>query len=161
MVDSVARAFVALFPDAGELDLRLYGGWTESGGLPSRDATWLNYILGDLRGRRYGMIVRPALATTMIEFPSFLLRGTVRGQGRSLRQKMVDGMMGCDTLYMASHRETYIGVVTDDDDLLPATISAYSVNPRSIAWIRSREVGSGINDPDLLTEGLRIYRLET
>ena len=161
LVDSVTRAFVTLFPRTRELDLRLYGGWTDLCGLPSRDATWLHNMLTDLRGRKCGIIVRPALATTMIELPQLLLRGTVRGQGEKQRQKMVDGMMGCDALYMANHRGTYVGVVTDDDDLLPAAVSAHRANLRSVAWIRSRQVGSGVNDPALLSEGLRIHKLET
>ena len=161
LVNSVTRAFVTLFPDAPELDLRLYGGWTGPRGLPSQHATWLHGMLPDLRGRKCGIIVRPALATAMIEFPRFLLRGTVRGEGKNRRQKMVDGMIGCDAIYLANHKGTYIGVVTDDDDLLPATISAFSINSRSVAWIRSRAVGSGINDSALLSEGLRIHQLDT
>ena len=34
-----------------------------------------------LRGSADGVIVRPSLATAMIRFPEFLLRGTLRGQG--------------------------------------------------------------------------------
>ena len=44
LVDSVARAFAAVFPDARELDVRLYGGWTDTNGLPSRDACSLQGV---------------------------------------------------------------------------------------------------------------------
>ena len=161
LVDSVARVFATAFPDARELDVRLYGGWTDSTGLPSRDASWLHELLPDLRGRRHGLIVRPALATTMIQFPGFLLRGTVRGQERNRRQKMVDGMMGCDALYMAAQGRTYVSVVTNDDDLLPATLSAHATNTDMLAWMRARGVGSAMNDASLLNEGLRIHDLRT
>lgn len=157
LVDNVARAFVAIFPDTRELDVRLYGGWTDSAGLPSRDASWLYEVLPELRGRRYGLIVRPALATTMIQFPELLLRGTVRGHGRSRRQKMVDSMMGCDALYVASQGLTCVGIVSDDDDLLPAALSAHATNADMLVWLRARDAGSALNDTALLNEGLRIH----
>ena len=158
LVDSVARAFAIAFPDARELDVRLYGGWTDETGGPSRDASWLHELLPNLRGRRYGLIIRPALATTMIRFPGFLLRGTVRGQGRNQRQKMIDGMMGCDAFHVTSCGRTHVGIVTDDDDLLPAALSAHGANAGALVWMRSRGPGSAINDPALLHEGLRIHQ---
>ena len=160
LVDDVARTFTTVFPTARELDVRLYGGWTDSTGFPSRDASWLHQLLSDLRGRRHGLIVRPALATTMIQFPELLLRGTVRGQGQNQRQKMIDGMIGCDALYMAAHGLTYVCIVTDDDDLLPATLSAHDKNADMLAWMRLRGVGSAVNDQGLLNEGLRIHLLK-
>lgn len=129
---AVISAFVSAFPDTRELDVRLYGGWTEMNGRPSRDASQLNALLPRLRGRWTGLIVRPSLATTMIGFPGLLLRGTVRGVGRTLRQKMVDGMTGCDALHMAGLNRTYIGIVTDDDDLVPATVSAH--DSAAVGW---------------------------
>ena len=152
VVDSVARTFAATFPDAHELDVRLYGGWTDQNGLPSRDAYWLHELLPDLRGRQHGLIVRPALATTMIRFPEFLLRGTVRG--RNQRQKMIDGMMGCDALYVAAQGQIRIGLVTDDDDLLPAALSAHDTNAGMLVWIRTRSIGSAVNDSFLESKGL-------
>ena len=161
LVGDVVRAFVTVFPDVRELDVRLYGGWTDPTGLPSRDASWLHELLPELRGRRHGLIVRPALATTMIQFPELLLRGTVRGHGRRQRQKMIDGMMGCDALHMAAQGMTYVGIVTDDDDLLPATLSAHGTSADVLVWMRARDVGSAINDRSLLNEGLRIHDLRT
>ena len=161
LVDNVTRAFTIVFPDARELDVRLYGGWTDSVGLPSRDASWLHELLPDLRGRRHGLIVRPALATTMIQFPDLLLRGTVRHSRRNRRQKMIDGMIGCDALHMAAHGRTRIGIITDDDDLLPATLSAHDTNASALAWMRSRSVGSAINDSILLSRGVSLYQLRS
>ena len=158
LVDDVARAFVRVFPLVKELDIRLYGGWTNPDGLPSRDASWLYELLPDLRGRRHGLIVRPALATTLIQFPAFVPRGTIRGEGMKMRQKMVDGMIGCDALHMASYGQTYIGVVTDDDDLLPAALTAHCSNADGLAWMRTRSTGSAINDSGLLIEGMRFYK---
>ena len=162
LVDDVARTFATVFPAARELDVRLYGGWTDEIGSPSRDASWLYGLLPDLRGRRHGLIVRPTLATTMIQFPEFLLRGTVRVQARRQRQKMIDGMIGCDALYIAAtNGRTYISIVTDDDDLLPATLSAHRANADMLAWMRTRTVGSAINDAGLLNEGLKIRQFRS
>ena len=159
LVDNVARAFAAVFPDACEFDVRLYGGWTDTNGLPSRDAYWLHELLPHLRGRHHGLIVRPALATTMIQFPESLLRGTVRG--RNQRQKMIDGMMGCDALHVAAHGQVRIGLVTDDDDLLPAALSAHDTNAGMFVWMRSRSIGSAVNDPFLESKGLPLHQLRT
>ena len=166
LVDRVARTFAKVFSNAREVDVRLYGGWTDRTGMPSRDAAWLHELLPDLRGRRHGLIIRPALATTMIRFPDFLLRGTVRYRSRpkpqktTKRQKMVDGMMGCDALHMAVDAWTYISIVTDDDDLLPATLYAHNSNVGLLAWMRNRDVGSAINDSAMLLKGLPLHQLE-
>lgn len=160
IVNAVTRTFVAAFPETSELDIRLYGGWIDEIGLPSGDAVWLHEVLPTLRGRRYGRIVRPALATAMIRFPEMLLRGTVRGQGRNRRQKMIDAMIGCDAIHMAGEEITHVGICTDDDDVLPATLFAHESNPSVIAWIRSREVGSALNDLALLKRGLSLYEFE-
>ena len=159
LLAAVTSTFVSAFPDTRELDIRLYGGWTDTGGWPSRDASWLNAMLPELRGRWNGVIVRPSLATTMIGFPGLLLRGTVRGIGNRQRQKMVDGMMGCDALHIAEQGRTYIGVVTDDDDLVPATVSAYDTVCSRLVWIRGRSVGAAVNDAALLKRGLPIRQL--
>ena len=159
IVDNVTRAFTAVYPDTREIDVRLYGGWTDSAGLPSRDASWLHELLPELRGRRHGLIVRPALATTMIRFPELHLRGTVRRRGRNQRQKMIDGMIGCDALHMATHGQTCIGIVTDDDDLLPATLSAHDTNAGMLVWMRTRSIGSAINDSILVGKGVVLHQL--
>lgn len=159
LLAAVISTFVSAFPYTRELDVRLYGGWMDTGGWPSRDASRLNALLPGLRGRRSGVIVRPSLATTMIGFPGLLLRGTVRGIGRRQRQKMVDGMMSCDALHMARQGQTYIGIVTDDDDLVPATVSAHDMVCGRLVWMRGRSVGSAVNDAVLLNRGLPIRQL--
>ena len=159
LVDDVVRVSASVFPDVSELDIRLYGGWTERSGLPSRDAIWLSELLPDLRGRRHGLIIRPTLATAMIEFPELLLRGTVRGTATRQRQKMVDGMMGCDAMYMAANEPAFVSIVTDDEDLLPAAITTHAKNTELLGWIRTREVGSAINDSILKSQGIRIHPL--
>ena len=163
VVDLVSRAFATLFPDARELDLRLYGGWINEQGWPSRHASWLHELLPLLRGRRNGLIVRPALATSMIQFPKFHPRGTVRrrtgsGGGR-YEQKMVDGMLACDALYAAAHARTRVGIVTNDDDLLPSALSSHAGHPQAVVWMRTR--GVGLNDAALLSEGLIIHQMRT
>lgn len=165
LLGRVAHAFAILFPDASELDVRLYGGWTDELGWPSRHASWLHELLPYLRGRRNGLIVRPTLATSMIHFPRFLLRGTVRRRLRNGRQvyeqKMVDGMLGCDALYAAMTSQTCIGIVTDDDDLLPNALSSHEHNPATVVWMRTRRIGSATNDDALLNVGLRIHQLRS
>ena len=162
LVNDVARAFATVFPAARELDVRLYGGWIDETGSPSRDASWLYGLLPNLRGRRHGLIIRPTLAKTMLQFPKFLLRGTVRVQTRRQRQKMIDGMIGCDALYIAATNDRmYISIVTDDDDLLPATLSAHRANTDMLTWMRSRAVGSAPNDAGLLNEELKIHQFRT
>ena len=157
LVDQVACTFASAHPETRELDVRLYGGWTHPDGLPSRDASWLIELLPELRGRRYGLIIRPALATTMIRFPEFILRGTVRG--RNQRQKMIDGMMGCDALHVVANGQILVGLVTDDDDLLPAALSAHDTNAGMLTWMRGRRVGAAVNDPFLESRGLPLHQL--
>ncbi len=160
LVGALVRAFRALFPDLKELDIRLYGGWIDELGLPSPTALWLLPTLPALRGRRHGLIVRPSLATTMVQFPDLILRGTVRLHTRRIRQKMVDGMLGCDAVFAAGAGLVRVGLVTDDDDLVPAALSAHEVNTDLIVWMRTRSIGRGLNDRSLSDRGLRIHLLE-
>ena len=166
LVDTLIRAFRSAFPDIRELDVRFYGGWMDEFGGPSRDHIWLLETLPSLRGRRHGLIVRPALATAMLQFPELILRGTVRhqaprpGRPQGVRQKMVDGMLGCDAVFAAAAGLARIGVVTDDDDLVPATLSANAANSPLTIWMRPRRVGAGLNDRSLIERGLSIRQFE-
>ena len=159
LVDTLVHAFRETYPDLNELDVRFYGGWTDELGLPSIIAFWLSQILPMLRGRRHGLMVRPSLATTMVQFPDVVLRGTVRIQTRRKRQKMVDGMLGCDAMFVAATDSVRIGIVTDDDDLVPATLSANAANMGLMAWMRPRPMGEGLNDQVLSGQGLRIHHI--
>lgn len=160
LLDSLARASQAAFPGLRELDVRLYGGWLDELGVPSPSARWLLPLLPALRGRRRGLIVRPALATTMLQFPDVELRGTVRLQAKRKRQKMVDTMLGCDAVFAAALGQSRVEIVSNDDDLLPAALSAHAADPSGTAWMRPRAAGAGINDRALSERGVRIHRLE-
>lgn len=160
LLDALARAAQVAFPDLRELDVRLYGGWLDERGVPSPSASWLLPLLPVLRGRRRGLIVRPTLATTMLQFPDVELRGTVRLQARPRRQKMVDAMLGCDAVFAAALGRSRIGIVSDDDDLLPAALAAHAADPAGTAWMRPRAAGAGLNDRALLDRGVRIQHLE-
>lgn len=160
LLDSLACASQAAFPDLHELDVRLYGGWLDERGVPGPSALWLLPLLPVLRGRWRGLIVRPALATTMLQFPDVELRGTVRLQARPRRQKMVDAMLGCDAVFAAALGRSRVGIVSDDDDLLPAALAAHAAHPAGTAWMRPRAAGAGINDRALIDRGVRIQRLE-
>ncbi len=160
LLESLARATQRAFPGLGELDVRLYGGWLDELGVPSPSARWLLTLLPALRGRRQGLIVRPTLAMTMFQFPNLALRGTVRLHVKRRRQKMVDGMLGCDAVFAVGVAESKVGIVSDDDDLLPAALSAYATNPSGAAWIRRRAAGAGVNDRVLRVRGVRIHSLD-
>ena len=160
LLDSLARASQAAFPGLRELDVRLYGGWLDERGVPSPAARWLLPLLPVLRGRRRGLIVRPTLAMTMLQFPDVELRGTVRLQAKPRRQKMVDAMLGCDAVFAATLGRSRVGIVSDDDDLLPAVLSAHATDPAGTAWMRSRAAGAGLNDRTLGDRGVRIHHLE-
>ena len=73
---------------------------------------------------------------------------------------MVDGMLGFDAVFVAASRQVRVGIVTDDDDLVPAALSAQAANPRRVVWMRSRPLGVGLNDQKLLDLGLQIRHCE-
>lgn len=160
LLDRLARAFCRVFPYLKELDVRLYGGWIDERGVSSSLARSLLEVLPLLRGRRYGLIVRPSLATTLVQFPDWTLRGTVRFRFGSRRQKMVDGMLGCDAMFVAAADPGPVGLVTDDEDLLPAALSAHAASTQPMVWMRPRSMGKGLNDWGLSERGLRIHSFE-
>ena len=155
LVDDLATTFGKVFPDTREIDIRLYGGWIDEGGVMSPTANLLLPILPTLRGRRRGVIVRPSLATALIGFPDMVLNGTVRLRARRRRQKMVDGMLGCDAMYVAAAAPARVALVTDDDDLVPAALSATAVASPAIVWMRPRPFGRGPNDRPLARRGVQ------
>ena len=159
LLDGLAFMFRSVCPGLTEIDVRLYGGWVDEYGLPSPMANRLLPILPALRGRRYGMIVRPSLATAMVEFPDTILKGTVRLRTKQRRQKMVDGMIGCDAMCAAAVVPDGIALVTDDDDLVPAALSANAAARTTLAWLRPRPAGTAPNDGSLTRRGVRIYSI--
>ena len=159
LVDRLPCAFRVAFPDVRELDIRLYGGWVDELGHFGPYALRLLPILPRFRGRRDGVIVRPSLATALARFPDFVLRGTVRGAAGRTRQKMVDGMMGFDAVFALGDNAASVGVITDDDDVIPAALAANAIDRSMFAWLRRRTPSSGPNDRGLHGRGMRIHRI--
>lgn len=162
LVDRLPCAFRVAFPDVRELDIRLYGGWVDELGHFGPYALRLLPILPRLRGRRDGVIVRPSLATTLARFPDFVLQGTVRRRKcdpKRMQQKMVDGMMGFDAVFALGDNATRVGVITDDDDVIPATLAANAIDRSMFAWLRRRAPSSGLNDRGLHSRGMRVYQI--
>ncbi len=160
LLDLIACASQAAFPGLRELDVRLYGGWIDEQGVHSPSALWLLPLLPALRGRRQGLILRPTLAMAMLQFSDIELRGTIRLQAKPRRQKMVDAMLGCDAIFAATLGQSRVGIVSDDDDLLPAALSVHAADPAGAAWMRRRAAGEGLNDRALSDCGVRIQSLE-
>ena len=166
LIDALVHAFRCCFSDIQEVDVRFYGGWTDELGQPSRDHLSFLQVLPRLRGRRHGLIVRPALATAMLQFPDLIPRGTVRFKTQQQsrkphsRQKMVDSMLGCDAMFATVAGVARVGVVTDDDDLVPAALSANAANLDLTIWMRRRRTGTGLNDRSLINRGLRFRQID-
>lgn len=162
VVEAVVMGFRQAFREVRDLDIRLYGGWIDEAGSRSPVAMGLDATLPLLRSTIAGVKVRPVIATTMLSFPDLVLRGTVRLRARRVRQKMVDGMLGCDALFAASSGMERVGVVTDDDDLVPALLAARAAaSTAGPVWMRRRATGSALNDDQLVERGVRIVRIGT
>lgn len=69
-------------------------------------------------------------------------------------------MLGCDAVFAAALGRSRVGIVSNDDDLLPAALTAHAADPSGTAWMRPRAAGEGINDRALRERGVRIHRLE-
>lgn len=157
VVDAVVVTFRRAFREVRELDIRLYGGWIDEAGGRSRAALGLDAELPLLRGIVRGVDVRPVIATTIFRDPELVLRGTVRLRPRRPRQKMVDGMLGCDAMFAASLGMERVGVFTDDEDLAPALLAArVGSSAPGPAWMRRRATGTAPNDGLLAERGVRI-----
>lgn len=155
LVESVVSGFRAVFAEVREVEVRFYGGWTDEEGRDSPAAKDLAAILPFLGGRVRGVTVRTAMAQALLTFPDLLLRGTVRLRTRPPRQKMVDGMIGCDAL-SAVRSTRRVGVVSDDEDLVPALLAARAFPEGSACWLRTRHFGAGLNDVSLRERGVPI-----
>jgi len=156
VMDRIVGGIKRARPELGEIDVRLYGGWVESSGRPSQMADQVSQGLPLARGRNQGVLVRPSLATSLLQFPSTVLRGTVRGPRGGRRQKMVDTMLGCDAMFAATNAGAHVIVTTGDDDLLPATITAHAAS--GVTWARPED-RTRPNDQLLRSLGLPVLIL--
>ncbi len=130
-----------------ELVVRVYGGWVNERGHQSRRAQWLLTALAWYRGRRGNAIVKPSLVTALACRSSDVLLGTVRESETGVRQKMVDAMLGLDALHFARDQSLPVLIVSDDDDLVPAALSARSLSTSCrVHWLRRRRPDSALND---------------
>lgn len=159
LVEAVVVGFSAVFREVRVLEVRLYGGWIDERGRLSPVAVGLDALLPTLRRRMRGISVRPAIATSLLRHPNFVLRGTVRLRARPRRQKMVDGMLGCDAVVAVETGVEQVGVVTNDDDLVPSLLSAQHSSSGAPIWLRSDGPGVGLNDRLLARCGVRIQPL--
>lgn len=138
-----------------ELVIRLYGGWIDERGRQSRNAQWLLAGLPWHRGRREGVIVKPAIATAIVAHADQVLIGSLRGWPEAPCQKMVDCMLAVDAIEFALQGVAAVLIVSDDDDLVPAALAARRRREgQRIVWLRRRRVGRGLNDAVLSRSGV-------
>ena len=156
VVDHAVSTFRDIAPDIEELDIRLYGGWLDESGLITPHAQTMLPVLSILRGRRQGIVARPTLATSMLTFPSIRLRGTLRLRAPRRRQKMVDQMMGYDTVFASEDTCVLSAIFTNDDDVVPALMISRLKASGATWWVRNPSDTPRPNDSVLLALGLKI-----
>lgn len=142
-------------PSVEEIEVRLYGGWRRSNQRPTRDAAWLLPAVQAARTRVDGIRVLPIMVTSLAVHPSQEIMGTLRragegGMGDRMGQKMVDTMMTADAVFLARSPSFELAIWSDDDDLLPAVLSAARyISGDEFFWIRARSHGEAVNDGQL------------
>ena len=157
VLDLVAKAYRGFVPAVQAVDVRLYGGWFDESGQLSADAQALLPALAWFRGRRDGILVRPSLALSLLVQPDFRLHGTVRFEStRRKRQKMVDAMLGCDAVHLASAGGVLPAVFTDDDDLVPAILMWNATRAGEARWVRRSLARPRPNDARLSANGVAL-----
>lgn len=124
-----------------EIWLRLYGGWLDERGMYTPRATWLLSWIRDVRGYEAGIRLYPELVLSLAELPSVRLSGTCRIEKKPRTQKMVDTMMALDACHFARDGSTEVVLVSDDDDLVPASMVASATRSKMAAllWLRLRD----------------------
>ena len=95
----------------------------------------------------------------MIQFPELILKGMFRFIPPPPRQKMIDTIISCDAMFVSHDKNEIIAIVSDDDDLIPAFLSASGNHCDAVVLIRKRPVGKGINDMKLIRKGLTIQQM--
>lgn len=136
-----------------EVVLRLYGGWLDIKGAYTLHADWINRSLHLARGRRRGIRVNPHLVESLLCSPASRLFGTYKNGG----QKMVDTMICMDAAYLSHRTECPIGILSDDDDLIPGLIYASTIRKGSVC-ARCRDYGEGVNDMVAHRVGVMFHR---
>lgn len=123
---------------AVEVECRLYGGFRDIDGHATERRAWLTRHLHELRGLQGGVRVLPTLVEHIAVAPDAMLIGTYANQS----QKMVDIMIAEDLgAFARSGLFASIILVSDDDDFVPAVLSAGRSTPASIRWVRKRTTG--------------------
>lgn len=155
LVEEVQQVVSSVLPGVKEIRLRLYGGWRDERGSPSRNATWLASVIGQVRGRRNGVRILPTIVVSLLCRPSRDLLGTVRYSARLARQKMVDAMLSVDVVHLADGAN-HVVIVSDDDDLVPGCMAAACRASQPTHLLRRRRGGTGLNDEALIDCGVLI-----
>lgn len=141
IADLVAMARLECFPECHEVVMRLYGGWIDMRGQLTYRADWLYRVLHTVRGRRHGARITPEVALSLLCHPDQKLIGTYR----SGTQKMVDTMLCADIVYASRETACPIGILSDDDDMVPGLVFASTIR-RGALCSRKRDSGAGVND---------------
>lgn len=154
-VQALISAARAQSIQGAEFDLRLYGGWMDPTSSYTHVANWLLQAASNTRGLRGGWRIVPTCVTTLARFPSVILNGTLRKAGGRPQQKMVDTMLCLDLLYFIENQEKVL-LLSDDDDLMPAVLTAASMRPKELSLIRRRAAGQGMNDHCLAAHSYQV-----
>ncbi len=148
LVNAIAFQVPSVVPDVEELQIRLYGGWIDRSGRLTARARWLESELPAFRRRVNRLRVRPSVALALALLPDRELVATYRSDTAE-GQKMVDGMITVDAVYLAVHEEQTVLIVSDDDDFVPALIGAHCLASRRAKMVlmrRNKARGTAPND---------------
>ncbi len=144
-------------PSTRELIVRIYGGWITKNHEYTPRATWLISEIPNFR-RRFGPFrVKPTLTDTILALPEINLCGTYRRNSNKEQQKMVDGMITVDMLFITEQYQAKIVLVSDDDDFVPALLyCARSKTKHGIFLKRKAVAETRLNDGSLLALNIKI-----
>lgn len=160
VVESLA-AHVAPYTVGGskEIEVRLYGGWLNETAHYTQRGDWMLKRLHVARGLFSGVRVVPVLALAIAECSGQVLRGLCRSRSGMQEQKMVDSMICVDLLHFARQRTGSIFTASDDDDLVPALLSASLQSVLPLRLLRHRGAQRGLNDMHLISSRVIIEPL--
>jgi hypothetical protein len=132
----------SLIPDSDQVFLRLYGGWVTLDGQFTPRAGWLLSEMPNYRRKIGPVRIKPTIITTILAREDLVLVGTYQNQA----QIMVDAMLSVDVVELASDNDFSLVVVSDDQDVVPAVITASEKRTRQnpVYWLRRR------NAPDAM-----------